>query len=40
MWVRLYNQATEAATEEKELSYFMWWLIVNHWLTNKNQANQ
>lgn len=39
MWVRLYNQTTEVAAEEKELLHLIWWLIVNWWLT-KNQANQ
>lgn len=24
MWVRLYNQATEVATEDKGLSYLIW----------------
>lgn len=39
MWVRLYNQATEVATEEKGLSILD--LVTDcKSVTNKNQANQ
>lgn len=40
MWARLYNQATEVATEEKGLSFMLDVVTDCKSVTNKTQANQ